>query len=146
MNTNYRTASPIPAYWELDDPHTWTLSGTADAFEGIHGPTGMEMRGYRDIRASPSDLGYAIDPPGNGQTWDDVRAWWWDVVEADYDYQMLRAEMDYDQEYAILDRLGFDTIDQWQDRNLGTGDLELDATHQRRFLGEWDAMQPHPIR
>ena len=139
MTQPYRKPSAIPSDWVLDDPDTWYLSATVDAFEGIHEATGMTMRGYRDISASPEDLGEGVDAPDDGD-WEDTRAWWWDVIEADFDYRCVRAEIDYDQEAAILEALGFDSIERWEYENLGTGDYELDAIYQRRFLGTWDAI------
>ena len=140
MTQPYRKPSDIPTDWELNDPDTWYLSTTVDAFGGIHAATGMTMRGYRDISSSPGDLGETVEEPDDGD-WEDTRAWWWDVIEADFDYRCVRAEIDYDQETAILEALGFDTIDQWEDANLGTGDYELDAIYQRRFLGVWDIVR-----
>ena len=136
--TMYRKPSPVSADWILDDPHTWSLSGTADAFEGIHGATGMPMRSYRDIRISATDL-EKVDAPDDGD-WEYARAWWWNVVEAAYDYDMMLAEIDYDREAELLAGTGYANLQEWADDKLGTGDYELDADHQREILGRYDAM------
>lgn len=134
----YRKPSPVSTDWILDDPYTWSLSGTADAFEGTHLFTGMSMRSYRDIRISATDL-EPVEDPDDGD-WEYTRAWWWKVVEAAYDYDMMAAEIDYDRETELLAGTGYANLQEWADGELGTGDYELDADRQREILGRYDAL------